>query len=326
MNSMGPETMAGLDPRMAQLGRHAVPVPGLMVPMLRRFFWFGAAGCWVAAVLLAQLLWSQGKGLATPLLFVALGLMFAVAARLPALRLPLGLSVMTITVTLAMAGACLLQQWSLASPGMAIPGLMVCLLCVAAGWRAGALLATVATLCLLVVGWATRLTSPWPVATQLTHLGLHLICVAVGMASGVVISQLMTRYMRAAQEREERFRNLLALAADAYWELDDGYRLVAASTKKGELRTQADGRSPPGLGTVPWELAQFICEPEMLDMMRADMDQRQPFRDAPIQWRHPLPEQQSRVRDYLISGEPRFNSRGIFTGYWGVGMREKSSR
>jgi PAS domain S-box-containing protein len=334
MTSMGPETMAGLDPRLAQLGgQQPLHVPGLMVTMLRSFFWFGAASCLFAAVLLTQLLWSQGKSLGTALLFVALGLLFAAAARLPPVRLPTALTWMTTAITLAMAGACVWQSWSLASPGLAITGLMVCLLAVAAGWRAGSFLAVVAALSLLVVGWATRLTSTLPASTQLTHLGLHLLCVALGLAAGVLISQLLSRYMRAAQEREARFRSLLALAADAYWELDDGYRLAAASTKRGELRAvhgvvhgvvagavAAQGLgTPPGLGQVPWELPHFICDPETLDMLRADMDQRQAFHDVPIQWRTQRPGGPDQVRDYLLSGEPRFNNSGIFTGYWGVG-------
>ncbi len=319
MNSIGPETMAGLDPRMAQSG-HPQPlhVPGLMVTLLRSFFWCGAAGCLVAAALLTQLLWSQGKSLGTALLFVALGLMFAAAARLPPVRLPAGLTWMTIAITLAMTGASLQQDWSLATPGPAIIGLMACLLSVAAGWRAGAGLAVVGALCLLVIGWNARPSSTLPASTQLTHLGLHLLCLGLGLAAGVMISQLLLRYMRAAQEREARFRSLLALAADAHWELDEHYHLVAAATQKGELRPPVGHGSPPGLGTVPWDLPQFRCDPETLDMLRADLDQRQPFHDVPMQWHHQRPEQPDRVRDYLLSGEPRFNNGGIFTGYWGV--------
>jgi PAS domain S-box-containing protein len=323
MTSMGPETMAGLDPRLAQLGgQQPLHVPGLMVTMLRSFFWFGAASCVFSAALLAQLLWSQGKSLGTALLFVALGLMFAAAARLPSVRLPTGLTWLSTAITVAMAGACVWQSWSLASPGLAITGLMVCLLSVASGWRAGAWLAVVAALSLLVVGWATRLTSTLAPSTQLTHLGQHLLCVVLGLAAGVLISQLLSRYMRAAQEREARFRSLLALAADAYWELDDEYKLAAASTQRGELRAVPGAvgpGTPPGLGSVPWELPQFSCDPETLDMLRADMDQRQPFHDVPIQWRMQRPNGPDRVRDYLLSGEPRFDNSGIFTGYWGVG-------
>jgi PAS domain S-box-containing protein len=65
---------------------------------------------------------------------------------------------------------------------------------------------------------------------------------------------------------------------------------------------------------VPWELAQFGCEDETLDMLQADLQTRVPFRDLPVHWRRG----NGKVRHFVVSGEPRFNDRGMFSGYWGV--------
>jgi PAS domain S-box-containing protein len=312
MNSMGPETMAGLDPRVAQLPNTPANMPGLLVPMLRAFLWVGAGACLVGALLIGQLLWVQGQSSGLALLFVALALAFAGAARMPAQHLGTVITLVCTVTTLAIAATTALQHWGLSSPGMAITGLMVCLLCVAVSWRAGTFLAAVATLSLLAVGLFTQSPRTPSLSATLLQLGMHLICIAVGLAGGLMISRVMTRYMRAAQEREERFRSLLALAADAYWEMDDKHRLVAASTHDGVMRELP---ITAGLGSVPWEMSQFSCEADTLDALRADLDQHQSFHDVPIRWR----VNAEQVRDYELSGEPRFNSRGIFTGYWGVG-------
>ena len=58
---------------------------------------------------------------------------------------------------------------------------------------------------------------------------------------------------------------------------------------------------------------------ETLDGLQADLDARQPFRDLFVTWTLATGGE----RHYLASGEPRFDERGFFQGYWGV-MRDVS--
>ncbi|MFO1328607.1 MAG: PAS domain S-box protein, partial [Rubrivivax sp.] len=115
----------------------------------------------------------------------------------------------------------------------------------------------------------------------------------------------------AADEREHRFRSLLGIAADAYWEIDEKYRLVAGTAQRAGGPSLGAG---DGLGVVPWELPHFGIDEETLDLLQADLDTRVPFRNLPVQWRSPS----GTVRHLVASGEPRFDERGLFCGYWGV--------
>ncbi|MDE2566115.1 MAG: PAS domain S-box protein, partial [Burkholderiales bacterium] len=106
----------------------------------------------------------------------------------------------------------------------------------------------------------------------------------------------------------------LALAADAYWEIDREHRLVAAHDQGGVLAALGALGAQGALGRVPWELPQFGADPDTLDAIQADIDTRAPFRDQPVRWTGP----DGRERSLLVSGEPRLDERGAFAGYWGV--------
>ncbi|HSQ72197.1 MAG TPA: PAS domain S-box protein, partial [Rubrivivax sp.] len=97
----------------------------------------------------------------------------------------------------------------------------------------------------------------------------------------------------------------------AYWEIDHDNRLVAASGQDGESDVLS---ADTGLGTVPWDLPGFCCDAETLDRLQADLGSRVPFRDMPVSWA----QEDGSARHYLLSGEPRFDQRGVFKGYWGV--------
>jgi len=160
------------------------------------------------------------------------------------------------------------------------------------------------------------LAGPAPSASVAPSLGFQLgalwLSLAAGLGAGVVLWRASASGLWAAQAREQRFRSLLALAVDAYWEIDPQYRLVAANRRDGSPTLQPD--SGPGLGTVPWDLPRFACDPDALDALLADLDARQPFRDLAVKWSR----SDGGKRHLLVSGEPRFNERGLFQGYWGV--------
>jgi PAS domain S-box-containing protein len=69
-----------------------------------------------------------------------------------------------------------------------------------------------------------------------------------------------------------------------------------------------------GAGRVPWEIPEFGLDDETLDLLRAHLEAREPFRDLPVTWRG-VP---TRTRHFLVSGEPRYGPQGAFSGYWGV--------
>jgi PAS domain-containing protein len=197
---------------------------------------------------------------------------------------------------------------------MPLLGLMVCMVSVAAGWRAGALLCGLA----LVMVTAVALHVPTvPGAPGLPGmpllLGVCLLALAAGLASGVLASQALQRLSARAHDREHRFRRLLALAADAYWETDADNR-VRAAAGAGASEALPRMTAATGLGRIFWELPQFGCDADTLDTMRADMEARRPFRDLPVRWTFAG----GRSHDFLSSGEPRFDEDGNFTGYWGV--------
>ena len=119
--------------------------------------------------------------------------------------------------------------------------------------------------------------------------------------------------MRSAHDREQRFRRLLALAADAYWEIDHDNRLVAAT--RPARRAAARWHRPSAWAACPGSCRSFGCDAETLDQLQADLGSRVPFRDLPVH----LDRTTTAARAaYLVSGEPRFDERGVFKGYWGV--------
>ncbi len=215
---------------------------------------------------------------------------------------------------LAIAGTALLLGWGLATPGFAFYGLFVCLLCAGASRRLGMALAGVTAVLVIAVDAVVRRLPPvgtLPGPGDDLRLVSMLLLVALGLGGGLLVSYVVARYIRSADDREQRFRGLLAIAADAYWEIDQDYRLVAASNQR------AGGQSlslAAGIGRLPWELPQFNCDSDLLDALLADMDTREPFRDRAVQWLG----SDGRPRHFMLSGEPRFDGRGVFKGYWGV--------
>ena len=161
----------------------------------------------------------------------------------------------------------------------------------------------------VVLGWGPVAPSRGATAL-LVGLAVCGLCAVVGLVAGVVLWRTSTRELWAAQSDAQRFRSLLALAVDADWEIDPQYRLVAAKRRDESSVLQPQ----TGLGAVPWELPRFACEPDTLDALQADLDARRSFRDVAVQWM----QGSGSLRHLRVSGEPRFNQRGLFQGYRGV--------
>jgi PAS domain S-box-containing protein len=302
-----------LDRSMPVLVRREVPaMPGPPVSIARHIILVVAAAAAAGGLLLMATL-----GPARPVLWPVLSY-FALAALAGALWwappawLLRGLTAVMVLAALVIGVSALQLGWGLHAPALPLLALLVCVLAATAGWRAGVLMALVASAVLLGVAWVGRgQPEPAGLPPPAVLLGAQLIAVAVALAGGTVLSRLLGRAVMSVHEREQRFSRLLSLATDAYWEIDRNYRLVAAGQHGEELRTL---RAATGLGAVPWELPRFACAPETLDLLLADLGSRVPFRDLPFTWTN----RDGGLRHYLASGEPRFDARGLFKGYWGV--------
>ena len=250
--------------------------------------------------------------LALVLLVLALG--SVAALRLLPRRAELAVTVAALGAVASLGLAAGAMGSGVTAPGLGFVALHIAFSVTLLGRRA-ALLVTAAGLAVVAVlahgqstGWLVNAPSRLPLPL---HAAVQMALIVCGAAGGLVVSRVLRRFMRAAEEREQRFRGLLRIASDAYWEMDPHNHLVAISRHRAG--TEALG-AEAGLGTVPWEQPAFGCDPDMLDRLQADIEARQFFRDVPVQWHLPG----GLIRHFLVSGEPRLDERGVFLGYWGV--------
>jgi PAS domain S-box-containing protein len=145
---------------------------------------------------------------------------------------------------------------------------------------------------------------------------LHVLVLAVALAGGEILGRTVERALRSADERERRFLGLLAVAADAYWELDAEGRLVRFSAKD-DLRSFVGLRrqgAESGMGRRFWETRGVSFDEPVLETFRQELAARLPMRDVPVRWS----DFSGRVRHFTLSAEPRTGDLGRFAGYWGV--------
>ena len=115
---------------------------------------------------------------------------------------------------------------------------------------------------------------------------------------------------QALRESEARFRSLVELSSDFYWETDAEHRLTHSTH---DLKHRP--ASEPVIGKRRWELPCILPDATGWAAHRAELAARRPFRDFEIARIDP-----DGVRRHLsISGEPVFAVTGQFLGYRGVG-------
>ena len=189
------------------------------------------------------------------------------------------------------------------------------MVCAVAGLRAG----------LLLAAWRAR--RCWPGLMRSTgsgcrrqrrHVGrepglrtlMHLLVIGAGLAGGLLVSRVVSRYVRSADDREQRFRGLLRIAADAYWEIDD-------AVPAGHLHAPGPHQRLDGPGQrrrpAPWELPEFGLDDDTLDRCRPTWRRARPSATCRCGGACP-----GRCAHFLVSGEPRSDGAGAFIGYWGV--------
>ena len=280
--------------------------------LARGFALLSAITAAVAGV--ALLVTQSDKPLAAPVAlgYLVLAVLGGLILRLPVAHATKALAALFAGALVLLGFAALRMGWGLAAPGMLLVPLLVCALTTLGGWRLGAAVAALAAVMLgtVLVLQPTAPSPPgWPTPGLL--LLTHLLALGVALGAGFMLGGVVDQAVTAAHKRELRFRRLLSLAADAYWEIDHDYKLIAASRQNLDEHAL---QSHSGLGALPWELPRLLCEADTLDVLMADLETRVPFRDLPFSWRN----RDGSLRSYLASGEPRFDNRGGFKGYWGV--------
>lgn len=200
-------------------------------------------------------------------------------------------------------------------PTLGYAGLIVCMVSGVSSLRWGGALAVVCMAQIVLLGWmeATGRTIGPAAGTPLVQVVLHLgLLIAAGLASGALLARVLSHYLRAAAEREQRFRNLLHIAADWYWEQDEEFRFthVSANSATGSLIEDIQR-----LGRRPWEMPGVGLSDAQLRVHREDLEAHRRFSGLVARRR----DTQGQEHFLSISGEPKFGSDGRFCGYWGVG-------
>ena len=217
--------------------------------------------------------------------------------------------VMLLPVALALS-----RQLGLGAVALGAMGLMLVLATVLQGLRSGLFIFGLGLLSIVGLAWSEL--SGWSAAAAGTSLAArawtHLLLLSAALIIGLGCQRMLQRSIQEANERNARFRHLLSMAADWYWEMDREFRFThLAEDRPGSSGVDLNTR----LGKTPWEIDGMGLSDEELDAHRADLESHRAFHGVMARRR----AADGGVRFVSISGEPRFDAQGSFRGYWGVG-------
>ena len=288
--------------------------------MALRFLWVGAAVCIIGSIAS----WLQPFQITPTARAVLVGAQIALAALcIASTRLTHALPARILVITAAWASvtAATLAALSLGhgahSLDLSFYPLVVAVVAVLAGTGHAFALTMACAAIVIALAWAeTRGWVPGAASlaqTPLSHpLTTHGLLLLAGFTVGAIALRLSNASYRSAQEREARFRGLLAIAARHYWELDDSLRLRRADDA---TTLQASALFAPQMMRPLAELidpqgAEGSVQQRALDDLRA----HRPFAGL----RGSLRDADGAMVHFEFSGQPRRAEDGRFAGYWGV--------
>lgn len=292
-----------------------LPPPGPVVSteLLRLYLMLGAVALLIGSAMIALEHPRQPWALPIALVYAVVGLggagmRWAPSAWLARWGVRTLLLLVALSIVAASAGAGL-RGYGVAAPSMLVVPVLVFAIAALLGWRAGGLMALLAA---LSVGLAQTLTELVPQAVPWASLlAGQAVALAVAVLAGGSLHARIRDAVHSAARREQRFRRLLGLAADVYWKVDDGLRLVTVGRYDQNWRPLAAAQSS---GLRFDALPGFVMQPPDRQKLDADVAARRAFRDVPAAWQH----RDGQTRFYLLSGEPRLGPDGRFHGFWGV--------
>jgi len=114
------------------------------------------------------------------------------------------------------------------------------------------------------------------------------------------------------RESEERFRSLIELSSDWYWEQDENFRFTMVSQNLSE-KMQSPEHGP--LAHTRWDVPALNMTADDWAAHREILEAHQPFRDLEL---HRI-DRDGNLHIASVSGKPIFDAEGRFRGYRGVG-------
>ena len=186
-----------------------------------------------------------------------------------------------------------------------------------------AALAIVLSLLLLsmIALWITRHLKQLQLASDAVSRGDYSVSVSVKVESTDEIGKLAAAFNRMTDHigvqlaelsaSEMRFKSLLNLSTDLYWEQDCNFRF----THRASSRLPAGTRQFSNLlvGKQRWELDTTLTADEWMPH-RAKLAAHETFRDLEYGVHHP----DGTTSFHLVHGEPIFDEKGNFSGYRGT--------
>jgi diguanylate cyclase (GGDEF)-like protein/PAS domain S-box-containing protein len=133
---------------------------------------------------------------------------------------------------------------------------------------------------------------------------------ALGSLFGQFLQRKQAEEMLRASE--ERYRSLTHMSSDFFWESDAEHRLTSIVHGPSYASAQI-GRGI--IGKHPWGVASASPDQAGWAAHMAVLNSHLPFRD--FEFARVMPD--GGTRYFSVSGEPRFDASGAFTGYRGIG-------
>ncbi|WP_075795556.1 bifunctional diguanylate cyclase/phosphodiesterase [Massilia putida] len=120
------------------------------------------------------------------------------------------------------------------------------------------------------------------------------------------------RTEKALQESEQRFRQLVAMSSDWYWEQDEQFRFTHVT---GDFTEKSGIATERVLGRRRWDYVPALTDTELGRDHIATLEAHEPFRN--LEYR--VVDDNGEERWFCINGQPIFDETGRFTGYRGTG-------